>query len=365
MTIALRRPLLLLVTALAAAQVRDPLPVPDLPGYRTLKCDFHTHTVFSDGQVWPTLRVLEAWRDGLDVIALSDHIDYQPHKDDVRVQIRRPYELARATAEQLGLLLVPAFEIARGDIHFNVLFVTDFDAFRGLDQAGALRVARQQNAFVFWNHPGWRRPKAEWLPIVDEYYREKLFQGLELINGPVFYPEAFPWIEEKNLTLICNTDVHGLTAWEYPNRTRAITLVFAAAATLDAVKEALMARRTVGWQGENLWGSETYLRGLFQAAVKAESSELRARPGATVSLRLRNDSALPFRLEVRQEGGWLRPVRPVELRGQSTAVLAVSIAKDVPAGNHAADLLLEATNCHVAPGRRLQVRLPVRVLVTH
>ncbi len=360
----LRHAILLLVAALAAAQVRDPLPVPDLPGYRTLKCDFHIHTVFSDGQVWPTLRVLEAWRDGLDVIALTDHIDYQPHKEDVRVDIGRPYALARATAEQLGILLVPAFEIARGDIHFNVLFVTDFNAYRGLDQAAALRVARQQNAFVFWNHPGWRRPKAEWLPVVDEYYREKLFQGMELINGPTFYPEAFPWVEEKKLTILCNTDVHGLTAWEYPNRTRSITLVFASAATLDSLKEALLARRTVGWQGENLWGSETYLRGLFQAAVKAESSEVRGRPGATVSLRLRNDSALPFRLEVRQDSGWLRGVRPVELRGQNAAALPLSIGRDAPAGNHSVDLLIEATNCYTAPGRRLAVRLPLRVTVT-
>ena len=40
-----------LAAAPAAAQHRDALPVPDLPGYRTLKCDFHTHTVFSDGEV--------------------------------------------------------------------------------------------------------------------------------------------------------------------------------------------------------------------------------------------------------------------------------------------------------------------------
>ncbi len=55
----------------AAAQERDPLPVPDLPGLKTLKGDFHLHTVFSDGEVWPTVHVREAWRDGLDVVALT------------------------------------------------------------------------------------------------------------------------------------------------------------------------------------------------------------------------------------------------------------------------------------------------------
>ena len=39
---------LLLLGTMHAAEVRDPLPVPDLPGYKTLKGDFHIHTVFSD-----------------------------------------------------------------------------------------------------------------------------------------------------------------------------------------------------------------------------------------------------------------------------------------------------------------------------
>ncbi len=359
----LRFATLLLLAALVAAQQRDPLPVPDLPGYQTLKCDFHIHTVFSDGQVWPTVRVTEAWRDGLDAIALTDHIDYQPHKEDVRSDPARPHALASALAEQLGILLVPGFEIARGDIHFNVLFVTDFSAFRGLDQEAALRVARRQNAFVFWNHPGWRRPKAEWLPIVDGYFREGLFQGMELVNGSTFYPEAFPWVEERNLTIFANTDVHGITAWEYPGRTRTITLVFARKRDLEGIREALVARRTAGWQGDQVWGSATLLTGLWQGAVKSESADLRGRPGATVPLRLRNDSAIPFRLEVEQAPTWLRATRRGELRGESAAGLPLSIAKDAPGGTHEIELGIGITNFHVAPGRHLTVRLPLRVTV--
>ena len=45
---------------------RKTINVPDLLGYQTLKCDFHMHTVFSDGSVWPTVRVDEIWEDGLD-----------------------------------------------------------------------------------------------------------------------------------------------------------------------------------------------------------------------------------------------------------------------------------------------------------
>ena len=56
-------------------RARTPVNLPDIPGYVTLKCDFHIHTVFSDGLVWPTVRVEEAWRQGLDGIAMTDHLE--------------------------------------------------------------------------------------------------------------------------------------------------------------------------------------------------------------------------------------------------------------------------------------------------
>ena len=40
------------------------------------------HSVFSDGLVWPTVRVDEAYRDGLDAISLTEHIEYRPHKQE-------------------------------------------------------------------------------------------------------------------------------------------------------------------------------------------------------------------------------------------------------------------------------------------
>ena len=43
--------------------VRNVLNIPDIPGYLTLKCDFHLHTVFADAQVSPAGRVQESWYD--------------------------------------------------------------------------------------------------------------------------------------------------------------------------------------------------------------------------------------------------------------------------------------------------------------
>ena len=103
-----------LATALVAAQapaVRDPLPVPDIPGFRTLKGDFHLHTVFSDGNVWPTVHVQEAWRDGLDVIALTEHAEYQPHSKDVGTDLLRSYQIAKPVADQLGIVLLEVMNL--------------------------------------------------------------------------------------------------------------------------------------------------------------------------------------------------------------------------------------------------------------
>lgn len=77
----------------AAQEIRHEIQFPDPPGYQTLKCDLHMHTVFSDGNVWPTIRIDEAWRQGLDVISITDHIEYQPHQDDIPTNHNRPYEL--------------------------------------------------------------------------------------------------------------------------------------------------------------------------------------------------------------------------------------------------------------------------------
>ena len=56
---------------------RNEINIPGFDDYRVLKCDFHTHTVFSDGLVWPDGRIYEAWQDGLDAIAITDHIEHR------------------------------------------------------------------------------------------------------------------------------------------------------------------------------------------------------------------------------------------------------------------------------------------------
>ena len=105
----MRRAAFLLVVLLGVAGVcraqfvRSELIMPDIAPYETLVCDFHTHTVFSDGNVWPSVRVDEAWSQGYDAIAVTDHIEYQPHRAYIPVQHNASFEIAHPEGERKGL----------------------------------------------------------------------------------------------------------------------------------------------------------------------------------------------------------------------------------------------------------------------
>ncbi len=346
--------LLIFAAAFAPGQTRDPLPVPDAGPYTTLKCDFHMHTVFSDGEVWPTTRVTEAWRDGLDAIAITDHHIYRPHKADVKEDIARPHEIALPLARQLGIILIPAVEFAEGNLHANALFVTDANAFRGLSLADGFALARKQNAFVFWNHPGWKGTASWFAPIAAAYDARQL-HGLEIVNGKSFYPEAYPWIGEKKLSILSNSDVHSPIDASYGRRERPLTLVMVDRADAGGIRAALEAGRTVAWMGGELWGSEALLRGLWEGAVKVSGNELTSRRGG---LMLQNRSAIPFRVKVAKAPAWLG-VRTWDLAEEKTTGFVLSAANSAPAEKTAATIELEITNLHIAPGRNLMVTLPV------
>ncbi len=347
----------LLAAAAAPAQKRALVAVPDLPGYKTLKCDFHLHTVFSDGEVWPTTRVMEAWRDGLDAIAITDHDDYHPHKDDVSVNLARVHQIALPAAERAGILLVPGVEISKGDIHFNALFVTDANAFTGLDLTSALTAAKKQGAFLFWNHPGWRGPTV-WQPVIEAAHKDGMVHGVELVNGRTFYAEAFPWIGPKKLAILANTDAHAPLPAEQRLGQRPVTLVFARSADLEGIREALTARRTVAWMDDHLWGSAELLKGLWEGAVKPLTAEARLE-GRIVRLPFRNGSSIPFEAQLVGKPTWLTGKGTIH--PQSESVLALRAGPVPPGGEEAATVELEITNLHPAPGENLRLTLPVRI----
>lgn len=136
----------LLLAPFATADARLKINIPDVLGYKTLKCDFHMHTVFSDGQVWPTVRVDEAWRHGLDAISITDHIEYQPHKQDIPTNHSRPYEIALRRAQEKNILLIKGTEITRDTPpgHFNAIFLEDISLLDTEEFLDAVKAANNQ-----------------------------------------------------------------------------------------------------------------------------------------------------------------------------------------------------------------------------
>jgi 3',5'-nucleoside bisphosphate phosphatase len=261
---------------------RKIIQVPGFGGYQALKCDFHMHTVFSDGHVWPAVRVQEAWMEGLDAIAITDHIEYTPFSADVTVNHNRPYELVKNVAAENNIMLIKGTEITRDTPpgHFNALFIDDASEYvndRKTHEQDrlALEKASAQNAFIFWNHPGWKvnqiEGSYEWLDFIDEIERDGLLHGIEVFNGFGFHKKALDWCINNDLTVLGTSDIHNLVKHDYRSEEyihRTMTLVFARDRTAESVREALEAGRTVAWASKYLAGKEEHVRDLFFACIE-------------------------------------------------------------------------------------------------
>ncbi len=259
---------------------RKLIEVPSIDGYVALKCDFHSHTVFSDGEVWPETRVEEAWSDGLDVIAITDHDRYKPKREYLQADNSTPYTIAAEAAAGKGILLVPAVEITRRmpPGHFNALFVTDANLPELQDTSRtafltAVEKLHRQGALIVWNHPGWaaqQKDTVKWFPVHETLLNNGWLDGIEVFNYIEWYPVALQWAIDKNLAPFANSDVHGPIHMTYESRRefiRPMTLVFATARTPEALREAILARRTVAWFNGMMAGPADLLQKLFARSV--------------------------------------------------------------------------------------------------
>ncbi len=315
-------------------QSRKIIHIPDIPGYKTLKCDFHTHTVFSDGTVWPTVRVEEAWRDGLDAVSITDHIEYRPHSKDIASDHNRSYEIAEPLAEDLDILLIKGAEITRSmpPGHLNCLFIKNANLLDRENVIDALREARDQGAFILWNHPGWKAQQPDttlWWDEHTQLLKSDLLHGIEVFNEREYYPEAIDWAVQKKLTMFGNSDVHSPVNMFYDleNRCRPLTLVFSRSRTKGGLREALFSRRTAVFFNNTLVGTADLLEALFFASVKLHIPQGPLKNGVTKFITVENNSDIEFQLELVQPGiGFDAPGKPVlkshratslELRGNS------------------------------------------------
>jgi hypothetical protein len=343
----------LCLTGLVAGDVRHQIAIPDILNYKTLKCDFHIHTVFSDGEVWPTVRVEEAWREGLDAIAITDHIEYQPHKKDIPTNHGRSYEIALPLAKQRNILLVKGAEITRDTPpgHFNAIFLTDIHPLDTNDFNDVFRAANKQGAFVFWNHPLWKPEAKGWLDVHTMLYENKWLHGIEIVNGDTYWPETYRWAIERNLTILGNSDIHDpiVIGQATSKDHRPITLVFATDRSLDALKEALVKGRTAIWFKNKLIGPKQYLDAIFNESVRIVKPHYRQ--GDTVWFEIRNSSCLDLQLEDTRGSGAL--VVP------ANAVIVVSYKAKVADDAESLKLSYRVSNFLIAPKESLVVSVSI------
>ncbi len=282
---------------------RTHINVPDIDGYKTLKCDFHMHTVFSDGIVWPTLRVAEAWYEGLDAISLTEHVENHPSKLHVGGDDNSSYEIALPVAKDYNILLVKGAEITRSmpPGHLNALFIKDANKLDVEEPLEAILEAHRQEAFITFNHPGWKAQQPDTCILFDthrELINKGIIHAIEVFNENEWYPIALGWCIENNLAVTGYSDIHEVNSHYYPldKYHRPMTLVFATERSLEGLRDAMFARRTVAWFSKYVAGPDNLLQQLYHQSVNARRLDSKDSKGR-VLIEIRNDSDFTFELQ--------------------------------------------------------------------
>ncbi len=331
---------------------RTEIILPQVKGYNCYKADLHVHTIYSDGDITPRQRVREAWYDGLDILAITDHLearnyekymlralaphnpDGKPHKyyhagsvrlmkDGTDPGIRSDHNATFDEAvqfrdkEDYPLLLIKGSEISRKPQtqgHFNALFLKDVNAIYNIDTKETFRNVHKQGGLVIHNHPGYRRnttDKSEWQA---EVYAEKLFDGVEIVNGTKFYPKMIRRCVEENLIMIGATDTHRPTSgmWKDLGCFRTMTIILAKELTEEAIKEAMLDRRTLVYSGGDLMGEEKWLVELLNASLDVQDAGVGKNKGATYQRYcITNTTSLTYKLRYNSTVHTLDPFKTI------------------------------------------------------
>ena len=306
-----------------AAQ-RTEIILPQVKGFNCYKGDFHIHTMYSDGNVTPAARVSEAWLDGLDILAITDHYEYRkgeknflkviaPYSENgepipyqsvkdfkaVKADFNAIHAEAAAQMEKskYPMLLIKGCEMARNAQshgHFNCLFLKDANGLYDEDMSVAFRRVHAQGGIVIHNHPGWRRETTDKTEFHEKVYGEGLIDGVEIMNGAEFYPKAIDRAIKHNLFVTACTDIHFTTADTYGRfgAHRNMTIIFAKDNSLESLREALEAKRTLAYSYGVLAGREELLKKFVTACLDMEfiANDYKNRP----LYKLTNNSSVEF-----------------------------------------------------------------------
>ncbi|MBC8167156.1 MAG: hypothetical protein H7Y20_14960 [Bryobacteraceae bacterium] len=353
---------------------RKDLSFPTLGEFQVVTGDFHVHTLYSEGTVMPSVRLYEAWTEGVDVLAITDHAEFL--RTSLPEKRGRAYDEVLELARALNLVLIRGAEVstvytadnelmsdvvARKNTDFIVLFVTDENAlFAPFDVA--MERAKQQGCLNIWAHPG-----HDWRPIPQKFLDQGWLHGIEIRNtvtsggsgaeeyrGSYFYPRVAEWAEEKNVALIASSDVHSPAEFErLPRAKRDYTLLLVRDRSPEAVREAILARRTMTWFDDMLWGSAEHLTSLLQHSVAIRGMWTEKRLGG---LQIHNRCSFPFEIHfVPGQDGWRLPSRSVSLEPLGSTVVPAPRNSLTPVR----DVAVRVTNMFTKRDNMVETRLPI------
>lgn len=371
---------------------------PNTEKYKVIVADLHTHSVFSDGAVWPNVRVEEAVRDGIDLLAITEHLEYQPHIDDIPHPDRnRSFDIAEDIAKNKNLTVINGAEITRmfPPGHINAIFIEDANKLIYLDEAkiseakeilkevpeesltnyedlswledaalaslwpvkSALIEARNQNAFTFWNHPAWSSEEFIGQPMLreihKEFFRDNLLHGIEVANGDGYSEEAFRIALEYGLTVLGTSDVHGLIDWDYPSSIgahRPVTLILSESNSSDAIKSSLFSGKTVVWFKNNLIGLENNILELTNSYLKAKKVEI-LENSDIARVEIENVSDVRFIIQVLDQSSVVNESNLIEIAPNEKTVLQIDNGIDK------GSLDVKILNAFIAPNKNLLTTL--------
>jgi 3',5'-nucleoside bisphosphate phosphatase len=341
-----------------------------IKGDRVLAVDTHTHTVFSDGVVWPAVRVWEAEQDHLAAYAVTDHLEVHRYGADISTgDHNRPYAIAAEEAARIAAKTqpIPGVEITRNAPwgHFNALFLKDVnalpvDATMGQDPRPALKAARAQGAFLIWNHP-WVLPGLD--AVADPMPAEQrglladgLLDAIEIANSSQYSAVAFDMALKHGLAVVGASDVHTPVDVDKQipeGQHRTVTLVLAPDDSLTSIREALFKKRTAALYRQTLYGREQELSEIVGGSLRVTAKK-RVENFLTkdiVEIELRNEASIPFQLRFATSP--LTSPRVVTVPAHGKLTLQFANVADIAAFAPEAEVL----NAFVDPRRALTLTL--------
>ena len=303
---------------------RTEIILPQVKGLNCYKADLHIHTIYSDGSLTPRQRVREAWYDGMDVLAITDHLEgngfaktmlkvLAPYNKDkkpskwsnahkagrVLTDLNAAFDEAAEEAKNYPITLIKGAEIGlepKEKGHFNALFLKDIPAIYDPDEITRFKNVHKQGGIIIHNHPTYRRStsdKSEWQ---EEVYKAGYIDGVEVANGTGFYPRMVRRCIEEKLIMIGSTDAHTtLDFYKTGNLFRTHTIIFAKDRSEASIKKAMLKHQTLVYCGGHIIGSEQWLKEFFNASIECKVVSENAKKGNRV-FQLTNHTSIPYTL---------------------------------------------------------------------